>query len=203
MKYFPKTTSYHHNNLKEALIQEAMHLLDKKPYEEITIRELTNLLNVSRTAVYRHYSSKEQLFQAVILKGFEQLKEQMSGVYDDKALHIEEKIAKTGEAYVAFALESPARYRLMFGDKLMKLREDSCEMDSSEVECSFGIVVSLIQEAQNKKLFAQADPLEQATALWALIHGQASLLIDGHPMIQEQKEKLLEMGMMMIMKGFA
>ncbi len=204
MKQNQKTaTNYHHKNLKEALIEKTMELLDEKPYEEITIRYLTDLLHVSRTAIYRHFDSKEQLFQAVIFKGFEQLKGFLEPIYQNNMLTITEKIAKTGEAYINFALQSPARYRLMFGNKLMKLREESCDIDNNVLDTSFGIVIALIEEGQKEKLFAKGDPMELATALWALIHGQASLLIDGHPMILEQKQKLLQRGMQMIIKGFS
>ena len=195
--------SYHHHNLKEALIHEAIKLLDKKPYEMITIRELTSIIGVSRTAVYRHFKSKEELFQAVILEGFMKLKEQMEEVYQNEQLTLQEKIAQIGEKYIAFALHFPALYRLMFGDKLMKIREESCDMDCGEVDNAFGMLVSLVEEAQKAHIFEPDSPMEQAMAIWALIHGQASLLIDGHPMILEKKDQLLEKGLMMIMRGLA
>ena len=195
--------SYHHPNLKQALIDEAIKLLDKKPYETITIRELTNLLGVSRTAVYRHFQSKEALFQAVILEGFAKLKERMEELDTNRQLNIEDKIAHIGEKYISFALEFPALYRLMFGDKLMKLREKQCDKECSEVDNAFDMLVLLVEEAQKAHIFEAGNPMELATAIWALIHGQASLLIDGHPMIQEQKEQLLQRGTKMILRGLA
>ncbi len=194
--------SYHHHNLKEALIEEAIAFLEKQPYESITIRGLTNLLKVSRTAVYRHFSSKEELFQAVILRGFERLKEKIEKVYKNPSLTIEEKIAKIGESYIAYALDFPELYRLMFGDKLKQLREESCEIQNSDNQCAFDILVALVVDAQKENIFVEVNPMEQAVAIWALIHGQASLLIDGHPMILEQKERLIKTGLSMIMKGF-
>ena len=195
--------SYHHPNLKQALIDEAIKLLDKKPYETITIRELTNLLGVSRTAVYRHFKSKEALFQAVILEGFAKLKVQMQALDKNEPLSTEEKIARIGESYISFAGQFPALYRLMFGDKLMKLREESCDTDCGEVDNAFSMLVTLVEEAQKVQLFETANPIEQATTIWAQLHGLASLMIDGHPMILEQKEQLLSRSAKMILKGLA
>ena len=200
MKERVQQKSYHHKNLKEALLQKTMQLIETKGYEKITLRELAKLLGVSRTAIYRHFDSKEHLFETIILHGFEELKEQIQSVYDQE-LTIVEKIAKTGEVYVAFAMDSSARYRLMFGDKLMQLREKSCDMDQNQLDSSFGLLVSMIQQAQEEGVFAKADPIEQAVAVWALIHGEASLLIDGHPMVLQRKKQLLKTGMNMIVTG--
>ena len=200
MKEITRRKSYHHKNLKEALLQTTMQLIETEGYEKITLRELAKLLGVSRSAIYRHFDSKEHLFETIILQGFEELKEQIQSVYDQE-LPITEKIAKTVEVYVAFAMASPARYRLMFGDKLMQLREKSCDMDQDRLDSSFGLLVSMMQEAQEEGVFAKGDPTEQAVAVWALIHGEASLLIDGHPMVVQQRQKLLATGLNMILKG--
>ena len=194
--------NYHHHNLKEALIEETIKLIDKQPYESITIRGLTDILGVSRTAIYRHFNSKEALFQAVIFQGFEKLTQRIEKVYKDLSLSIEEKIAKTGESYIAYALNFPELYRLMFGNKLMQLREESCKIKNDDNEYAFDILIALVEDAQKEDLFVKTNPLEQAMAIWALIHGQASLLIDGHPTIIEQKDALIKTGLDMIMKGF-
>ena len=183
-------TTYHHKNLKEKLILKALELLDNKPYESITVRELTDSLGVSRTAIYRHFSSKEHLFQAVILKGFEQLGEAMEPIYQDSTTDTKGKFYKIGEVYVDFALASPPRYRLMMGDKLMKIREESCEVEKEPLaDGAFGIMLSLVKQAQEEGLFKRQNSLHQAIAIWSLIHGQASLLLDGHPMVKETRNE--------------
>ena len=195
------TNDYHHKNLKDVLIVKALELLDEKPYESITVRELTDSIGVSRTAIYRHFSSKEHLFQAVILKGFDQLAEAMQPIYNDGSKSIEEKFYGIGECYINFALASPPRYRLMMGDKLMNIREESCDMPNTSVEGSFSIMISLVADAQDKGLFKVHDPMQQAIVIWSVIHGQASLLMDGHPMVREQKEPIKELMFEMIMQG--
>jgi len=193
--------SYHHDNLKKKLIEKALELLELKPLEEISVRELTDAVGASRTAIYRHFDSKEHLFQAVILRGFEQLSEALEPIYHDKTMSIQEKLYETGKKYIDFAEASPARYRLMVGDKLMRLREESCNVEDSSPEGSFGMIVSYATEAQEEQLFKKQDPGLQAIAIWAMIHGQASLIIDGHPMIKAQKEEIYEVAFSIMMDG--
>lgn len=194
-------TTYHHDNLKETLILKALALLDEKPYESITVRELTDIIGVSRTAIYRHFDSKEHLFQAVILKGFEQLTQSIEPIYHDNTLDTKEKFYKIAEAYVDFALASPPRYRLMMGDKLMNIRKQSCEMEADSLEGAFGIIVSLANKAQKEGLFREENPIHQAIVIWSLIHGQASLLMDGHPMVGKTRDETQTMMFEMMMRG--
>ncbi len=193
--------NYHHPDLKTALIEKTIELLETQSYESITIRGLTDLLGVSRTAVYRHFSSREALFKAVIFEGFEKLKTELKKVYTNNALTIREKIQKIVQSYIDYALKHPELYRLMFGDRLTRLREQSCQMQEYDQGSAFDVLIALVEDAQKENLFSHTDPIEQATAIWALIHGQATLLIDGHPMISEQKDKLIRIGVTMILKG--
>jgi len=195
-----KNREYHHKNLKEALIQTVLEMLEEKPLDAITVRELTNTLNVSRTAIYRHFSSKEHLFQMVILKSFDQLNDTLKPIYESGET-IEQKFYLIGKSYIDFAMASPARYRLMMGDKLMKLREESCDIPDTSSESSFSIIVNLAQEAQHQGLFGVENPQVQAMSIWAMIHGQASLIIDGHPTITEQKEHMYELSFKILMQG--
>ena len=193
--------TYHHKNLKEALIREAMAMLDRKPYEAITVRELTDALGVSRTAIYRHFDSKEHLFQAVILQGYAQLTEALRSLNENVASHVKEKLSLTAKGYIDFAMASPPRYRLMMGDKLMKVREESCAIEDTAIEDAFALLTSLVLEAQEEGLFRREDPSVQAVAIWSLMHGQASLLIDGHPMVLEMRESLHEVMVQMMVGG--
>jgi len=196
-----KKRTYHHDNLKEKLILKALEFLDKKPYETITVRELTDSIGVSRTAIYRHFNSKEHLFQAVILKGFEQLQNALKPIYEDKSIDIKDKFYKIIKVYVDFALESPPRYRLMMGDKLMDVRQDGCELENEIPEGGFELIISLVSQAQEIGIFKKDNPVQQAIAIWSIMHGHASLLIDGHPIVKQMQNNTQKILFEMIIKG--
>ncbi len=186
-------SSYHHPNLKEALIKRAMALLETTPYEDITVRGLTDALGMSRTAIYRHFPSKEALFWAVVERGFEMLYKKMLPVWQAKDIALPKKFELLGRAYITFALRHPALYRLMMGDTLRYTRSQNCQKASQLEDPAFNILMQLVKETKKDQYKRDSqDTLVSALAIWSMLHGQASLLLDGHPLVLEKKEALFE-----------
>ena len=69
---------YHHGNLKENLIQQAVMACEESGWENISLRNLAKQLNVSQTAPYRHFETKEDLLAEVAAKGFEKMNDDMN-----------------------------------------------------------------------------------------------------------------------------
>ncbi len=112
-----KTSPYHHGNLKESLVATALDIIDKDGLDAVTLRDLTQRLGTSRTAVYRHFESKEALILGVIEKGYENLDRMFTPIFQDRTQSVEERFKTMGRAYLDFAIEHPSLYRLLFGDK--------------------------------------------------------------------------------------
>src|SRR5689334_19621575 len=101
--------SYHHGDLHSALLLTAGKMLEKEGLEALTLREVARRAGVSHSAPYRHFAEREALLAALAAEGFERL-----GAAQRKAAEAG-GLRAMGEAYVAFALENPQRFRLMFG----------------------------------------------------------------------------------------
>jgi AcrR family transcriptional regulator len=189
--------SYHHGNLKEALLEEALNIIKNESLETLTLRELTTRVGASRSAIYRHFSNKEDMLKQVILAGFEQLDEEMAPIFENSELPILEKFALMGSSYIKFAVDNPNLYRLLFGPKHMKEREEVCQSQKPELHelktnhtgldkldemesNGFHKLVVLIVTAQEQKIFKAQNPLLLATTIWSSLHGLSSLIIDGH-----------------------
>ena len=65
---------YHHGDLRRALIDEALRIVDKLGPEALTLRGVGDALGVSRTALYRHFADKQALVAAVAREGFRTLR---------------------------------------------------------------------------------------------------------------------------------
>ena len=63
-------TRYHHGNLRAALIQGGLELIERKGIHALTLREIGNQLGVSRSAAYRHFKDKDALLAAISQAGF-------------------------------------------------------------------------------------------------------------------------------------
>ncbi|MDF1876240.1 TetR/AcrR family transcriptional regulator [Sulfurimonas sp. SAG-AH-194-L11] len=195
-------SSYHHGNLKEGLIEEALKMLESEGLSSITLRELTKRLGTSRSALYRHYSSKEELLKAVIQAGFKRLDTYVfASISED--LDIQTKIYTLGRAYINFAMLHPNIYRMIFGNELEKHREESCDIKEREDAPSFHSLVDIIKDGHEKNILKKEDAFMQATVLWAILHGLSNLLIDGHVHIADNIDRLYELSFKTMLDGMA
>ena len=71
---------YHHGNLKENLIEQACIACEDSGWENISLRSLAKSLNVSQTAPYRHFETKEELLAEVAAMGFMRLSDSLKTV---------------------------------------------------------------------------------------------------------------------------
>lgn len=171
----PEKTAYHHGALKEALLSEAAQLITDKGVVAVTMRDLAATLGVSRTAAYRHFANKEALLVAVAAEGFERLAGALHT--STSGLSGRSQFEAMGRAYVHFAVEHPAHYRLMYGrDALARHDHDVLQ---SAADQAYEELVTLIHDGQSNGHLASGDARQLAYVAWAQVHGLALLLVDG------------------------
>lgn len=166
-----KKEAYHHGDLREALIATGMRLLEREGEERaVGLRAIARETGVSATAVYRHFPDKDALLAALASEGFDRLADVQqaaaAGAADPR-----KAFRAIGRAYVRFAIDNPALFRLMTSH--MHLTGDA-ETDNRAAELLRDRVAGLLGgEASAERL--------RVTALqaWALVHGLAMLMLGG------------------------
>jgi AcrR family transcriptional regulator len=194
-------TKYHHGNLKESLVETALKIVETKGLESLTLREITNRLGTSRSAIYRHFDSKEALMQEVILAAFERLDRVITPTLLKKEQDVMIRFHNMGNAYIDFAIQNPAIYRMIFGHELQQQREESCDINDETQATGFHALIALLKEGQESGLFKKDDPMIQATVVWSMIHGLANLFIDGHLHVKENLEVIFNAGTKTLFEG--
>lgn len=172
----PKS-QYHHGDLARALIDAAIQMIGELGSKALTLRGVAKKVGVSPAAPYRHFADKETLLAAVAEEGYMTLI-----AYMEKALAASlssplEKLVLLGGAYVEFAQEHQAHFRVMFGPEIENKPQYPDLQQATAY--AFSLVVMTILEAQNKQEMKQAAAETIALAFWSMIHGFASLWIDG------------------------
>ncbi len=147
---------YHHGDLRPALLAAAEALLVAGGPAGLSLRAVARAAGVSHNAPYRHFASREALLAALAAEGFGRL---------GAALRQAGGLAGQGRAYLAFAAEHPALYRLMFGAELQGTSHPALR------EAAAGAFAALAGVAADRST---------ALAAWALVHGLAGLRADGH-----------------------
>src|SRR3989454_10072010 len=108
-------STYHHRDLRTALLREAGKRLEKKGIAALSLRELARRAGVSHNAPYRHFPDRDSLLAALAAEGFEMLGDALE----------KRPRREMGEAYVEFAFAHPERFRLLFGGRLPHKNHDS------------------------------------------------------------------------------
>ena len=159
---------YHHGNLREALVEAALELLHEGGAEALSLRAAARRAGVSAMAPYRHFADKEALLAAVAAHGFTLLAARLAEA--DTAPDPVDALVAQGVAYVRFACEDPDRFRLMFGAAQPAGHPDLRAAGGTGYAILARRVATLADESRRDDL---------TLACWSLVHGLASLLVDG------------------------
>jgi AcrR family transcriptional regulator len=167
---------YHHGDLRRALIDEALRLIDKLGPEGLTLRGVGDALGVSRSALYRHFADKQSLVAAVAREGFRTFRLALIDAWESHGRG-QAGFDAMGEAYLGFALAHPAHYRVMFG---RFIESSQCDPElATEAEGAFQALVDALADRQRAGEVRGDDPQRLAQFVWAVTHGIAMLAIDG------------------------
>ena len=162
------SSTYHHGDLRAALVRAALELLEEGGATELSLRAAARRAGVAASAPYRHYADRDALLSAVAAVGYRELAESLATAHPSPSTP--DDLAAVAVAYVRFALARPALFRVMFGEP--------CDRDSAERVAATEAIAAYVA-AIARRAFPGADPIPLATAVWALVHGLAFLHLDG------------------------
>jgi AcrR family transcriptional regulator len=166
--------SYHHGDLKAALVEAAAEILRKEGLEALTLRAVARKAGVSQAAPYRHFADRRALMAAVAEVGFQRLQQAMMQAMQSGQGRL--GLKGVALAYIRFALDNPAEYRLMFGPEVAKT-DDLPELQETG-RGVLGFVAAGMSQLQQAGLIGPGDPNLMAAATWATLHGLAMLILD-------------------------
>jgi AcrR family transcriptional regulator len=183
-----KRGSYHHGNLRDALIETAFAMIEEDGADSLTIRRLAERTGVTHAAPSHHFADKNELMLALAAEGFNRFRSALASV-----MHISdplERLSEIGRAYVRFALEHPGAYRLIMGPALSRIQmpgqDHTTHFDSSgdhiqaASEGTFEMLESTVAEAMaGRRTIGGAGVSGVAFLAWSAMHGAAMLALDG------------------------
>ncbi|MEL6615747.1 MAG: TetR/AcrR family transcriptional regulator [Bacteroidota bacterium] len=194
------TSSYHHGDLRAALLDAASGVLATEGVAALTLRGLAARVGVSRTAPYRHFADKGALLEAVAADGFDRLQ---AAVHAARASGADtpEAFVSLAQTYVRFALQHPAHYRLMYGREAISRRQRPALQDAADA--LYDELVAALTEAQAAGVVRPGDPAPLASVAWAQVHGLAMLLVEGQMEAPDDAMALTEMAARSLLGGLA
>ena len=164
---------YHHGDLRRALIDAARRLLEAEGPSALSLRAVAREAGVSPAAPYHHFKDKGELLEAVAQEGWDMLDDAIAKA-KARAPSVERALNEIGVAYVCFARDNPALYRVMYDTARDReaLPGDMATIDKDSAYCK---VRDTLIEAGGAD---PADPIDielATTAAWCSAHGLAEM----------------------------
>jgi AcrR family transcriptional regulator len=167
--------SYHHGNLRSALLDCAERSLSRHGASELSLRELAREVGVSHAAPRRHFADKQALLDALAQDGFERLGRELDEAMAAAGGSLREQLGAFARAYVRFATDHGALLELMFAGK----HRPGAESLREAADRAFATPLALFVQAQASGGIVAGDTERVGIVALATLHGLASLANNG------------------------
>ena len=170
---FMEKKSYHHKNLKNDLIEKGIELVDKYGINQLSLRKVAQACNVSHAAPYSHFSSKEQLLQAMQLHITNQFAEVLEDTVS-KYQNTPDFLFEFGKAYISFFMKRPQYFSFLFHQGSINIVLDADGNKESNYR-PFTIYKEQILKLIADTDISQSKKEDFVIALFAYVHGLTAL----------------------------
>jgi AcrR family transcriptional regulator len=168
--------SYHHGNLRAALIEATLRAIAEDGPDGFTLRDVARRAGVSAAAPYRHFRDKEELLAAVAGECAERIGETMDQAVAATPGNALDKFRATGIAYVQFVVDHPEHFRALNipGIVARMPEEPRKAWDAWNAEQRHALAL-----AQAAGVIAPMSLDDLCLAANALVHGLGHLIVEG------------------------
>lgn len=192
---------YHHGNLRQALVDAALALIEEKGPQGFTLSEAAKVADVTPAAVYRHFAGREDLIAEAARQGYDIFAALMEFAYNQGKPTALAAFEATGRAYLAFARKYPGHYKAMFESGLsLNAYPETALVANKARDVLERAAATLSQHIPPEK----RPPASMFSAhIWALSHGVVELFSRGAPGAKSPfaPEDLLEAGIGIYLRG--
>jgi AcrR family transcriptional regulator len=194
--------SYHHGDLREALVRAALALIAEKGPVGFTVAEAARAAGVSPAAPYRHFRDRDELIADVARRGYVLFEAELDRAWDNGVPDPVTAFTRVGKAYLGFARREPAYYAAMFEAGLpLAAYPELIEAG----ERAFAVLRRAAEMLAGRLPVGQRPPaLMMGLHIWSLSHGVASLFARGDAARRKlpmSAEDLLEAGVLVYLRG--
>ena len=155
---------YHHGNLRDEILRAAYNFVLVNGYAAMSLRGIADECNVSATAIYRHYKTKEHLLADVVVKGFEEFTISIEG---NEGADIFNKC----ENYLKFAFDNKNIYDLLFSQSVVEFLKFPEILEVAED--AFKSVLKSVKD--HDKSLNDLSASNKAVHIWSFLHGISSI----------------------------
>jgi AcrR family transcriptional regulator len=190
-------SKYHHGDLRRAILESALELIDKSGVENLSLRELARVLGVTTAAPYHHFKDREALLVQIAIQGYEQL---LRCLEEARSLRkaSQTQLEAESRAYLSFAHEHTALYSVMFSREVAGKDEYPALRQTADL-CFHLVCATIAQSAEVSK----GKVARAALCTWSMLHGLA--MLDRSNFLEEDRAEQADIaveGVLSLVKSF-
>lgn len=171
--------SYHHGDLRAALLQAATEVIEEVGVASLSLREVARRAGVSHGAPAHHFRDKAGLLTELAILGFAAFATALEAARDGAGSDPHRRLGEVGCAYVRFAVQHPAHFDVMFRPGVVD------EQDKRLVQASTASYQVLLGCVQQAVVGTEHDVNTAALRAWSMAHGFATLWLAGGPRLPD------------------
>ena len=172
-----KKEKYHHGDLKAELLKNGLHLLNKEGYEGFSLRKVAALCNVSHSAPYKHFSSKDELIATITADVSESFISTLAEVMKNPSTDPKSQIIEVGLQYIKFLIEHPDYFKFIFltnhHNPILMTEDTFITRDGHPFQMIQKCMADFLSSVGMEKKNWVAETL----SVWGLVHGLVVLHI--------------------------
>ncbi len=171
-----KQNSYHHGDLKNALIDAGINILKQEGVRGLSLRNTAKQAGVSHSAPYAHFKDKQALIAAISTRGLQQLYREVSRIAAQYRAQPAAQLFEVAWAYTEFGINDTGLFNIIFS-RILEREHDYPDF----VEIShrnFALIVDVIKNTQQAGILRQGDPNLTAVSIWSMVHGFIALVLE-------------------------
>lgn len=177
-------------DLRARILRASVELLEQEGVAGLSLREVARRAGVSHQAPYHHFADRAAILGAIAEEGFRLLRDRFVAARERPAKSAFARLEHAGVAYVEFALEHPAHFRVMFRPELV----DPATVPAAKQagDDAFGELKKLVAMCADEGLDVGESREAVAATAWSVAHGLACLILDGplaHVLPEESKAR--------------
>jgi AcrR family transcriptional regulator len=169
--------SYHHGDLKNALIHAGIQILADEGVQGLSLRKVAARAGVSHAAPYAHFADKQALVAAIATHGFGLLFERFQAIVERCQEDPLRQLVECSWAYVSFAIADPAHFKITFSGAVEQEKDYPALVAITSQ--SFETVRAIVARCQAAGILRPGPSDVTAVAVWSQVHGLALLMLNG------------------------
>jgi len=171
------------STLKQDILDKSVEMISKQGSDNFSVRILSKALNVSHNALYKHYSSKQEVLIAVAAIGYLKLGDIYIGISNNNELDHFNRLKECTYACVRYIVDNSNIYKLMVDKELTTINKT--ENLVKAIDRNYSVLIGLAQKAIEDGHTNTTSPYSMVNTAWAVAHGIALLTLDNQFFIEE------------------